>query len=277
MAIANGYSSSAVASASYTINLPTAATPTFSVSGGTYSTAQTVTISDSTPNATIYYTTNGTVPSIGSTAYSGAITVSSSETIEAMAIANGYSSSAVASASYTINLPQSFTLGVSPSSLTVTAGGQGTATLTITPQNGFNSLVNLACSGLPTGASCSFTPASVAPSGGNSATTQLTVSVSASSANLEPTSLNKRNPVAPGTTLALVCAFLVLWRRRSFRTLLPLMVLAIALGMISGCGGGGTGNGGGGGGGGTQQTSTVTVTATSGSIQQTAAITLTVN
>jgi N-acetylneuraminic acid mutarotase len=277
IAVATGNAVSPAASASYTINLPTAATPTFSVSGGTYSTAQTVTISDSTPNATIYYTTNGTVPSIGSTAYSGAITVSSSETIEAMAIANGYSSSAVASASYTINLPQSFTLGVSPSSLTVTAGGQGTATLTITPQNGFNSLVNLACSGLPTGASCSFTPASVAPSGGNSATTQLTVSVSASSANLEPTSLNKRNPVAPGTTLALVCAFLVLWRRRSFRTLLPLMVLAIALGMISGCGGGGTGNGGGGGGGGTQQTSTVTVTATSGSIQQTAAITLTVN
>jgi N-acetylneuraminic acid mutarotase len=78
------------------------ATPSFSVAAGSYSTAQTVSISDATPGAIIYYTLDGSTPTTSSTAYSGAITVSSSETLEAIAVASGYRSSAVASAAYTI-------------------------------------------------------------------------------------------------------------------------------------------------------------------------------
>jgi len=77
-------------------------TPVFSPVAGTYSSAQSVTITDSTPGATIYYTTNGTTPTTLSTKYTGAITVSSSETIEAIALASEYGNSAVASAAYTI-------------------------------------------------------------------------------------------------------------------------------------------------------------------------------
>lgn len=84
---------------------PLAAPPTFSPVAGTYPTAQTVTISDTTPGASIHYTTNGTTPTASSTAYGGPIAVTNSETIEAIAIANGYSTSAVASASYTIMSP----------------------------------------------------------------------------------------------------------------------------------------------------------------------------
>ena len=277
VAVASGNAVSAIASAAYAINLPPAALPTFSVPAGTYTSAQTVSISDTTPGATIYYTTNGTTPTTGSTVYNGAIAISSTETIEAIAVAGGFENSNVASATYTINLPPTFTLGTSPSSLTVNSGSEGTATLTVTPQNGFASTVSFACSGLPSGASCGFSPTAVTPSGGNAATTQLTINVGASSANVVPASQGKRNPLAPGTTLALAGVFLLLWRRRNLHTLLLLMFVAVGLGTISGCGGGGTANGGGGGGGTTPVTSTVTVTATSGSSQQTAAIMLTVN
>ncbi len=71
--------------------LPTTpvATPVFSPAGGTYTSAQTVSISDATPGATIYYTTNGTTPTTNSTVYSGPIAVSSTETLEAIAAFGG--------------------------------------------------------------------------------------------------------------------------------------------------------------------------------------------
>ena len=102
IATASGYSQSAVGSAAYTINGP-AATPTFSPAAGAYGPAQTVTISDATSGATIYYTTNGTTPSTSSSVYSSAITVSATETLEAIATAPLYMTSGVGSAAYTIN------------------------------------------------------------------------------------------------------------------------------------------------------------------------------
>ncbi len=80
------------------------ATPTFSPAGGTFTTAQTVTISDATSGTTIYYTTNGTTPTTSSTVYGAPITVSSSKTVEAIAIDSNYVQSTVGSAAYTINL-----------------------------------------------------------------------------------------------------------------------------------------------------------------------------
>jgi len=103
IAVASGYTNSAVATAAYTIGSPTAATPTFSPAGGTYSTPQSVVISDTTPGVTIYYTTDGTTPSKSSPQYTGAITVSTTETIKALAIETGYYTSAEGIAAYTIN------------------------------------------------------------------------------------------------------------------------------------------------------------------------------
>ncbi len=73
-----------------------------------------------------------------------------------------------------------FTISCSPSSLSAAQGGSATSTCTVTSQNGFNSAVSLSCSGLPSGATCSFSPASVTPPANGSANSSLTVNVSGS-------------------------------------------------------------------------------------------------
>ncbi|MGD0733992.1 MAG: alpha-amylase family glycosyl hydrolase [Terracidiphilus sp.] len=84
---------------------PQAATPAFSVGTGTYSTLQSVVLSDSTSNSTIYYTTDGTAPTTGSAVYAAPIPMAATTTIEAMAAADGYTDSSIASATYTIQFP----------------------------------------------------------------------------------------------------------------------------------------------------------------------------
>jgi hypothetical protein len=101
IASASGYLQSPVASATYTFNTQTP-TPQFSPAAGTYTTAQTVTISDSVSGAAIYFTTDGSNPTTSSTKYAGPITVNSSMVIKAMATFNGLTNSNVAAGSYTI-------------------------------------------------------------------------------------------------------------------------------------------------------------------------------
>jgi hypothetical protein len=80
------------------------ATPSISIPTGTYTSAQQVTIQDATPGSTLYYTTNGAVPTSSSTPYQTPISISVSSTVQAIAVLNG-TQSAVASATLTINLP----------------------------------------------------------------------------------------------------------------------------------------------------------------------------
>lgn len=104
IAVAPAYSVSPLASAAYTVTLP-AATPTFSVPAGTYTAVQSVVLSDTTPGATIHYTFNGAAPTPASALYTGPLSVGATETINAIAVAPGYSTSGTASAIYTVNLP----------------------------------------------------------------------------------------------------------------------------------------------------------------------------
>jgi len=80
---------------------PRVSTPTFSVAAGSYTSAQTVTISGPS-GATIYYTTNGQQPTTSSSKYTGPFSVSSSEVVQAVAIESGYTDSLVAAANYQI-------------------------------------------------------------------------------------------------------------------------------------------------------------------------------
>ena len=106
------------------------ATPTFSPAPTTYSSAQSVMISDTTSGATIYYTTNGTTPTTSSTPYTGPITVNSTETIEAIAAASGMTNSAVATAMYTINAPVPAAITITGTSTTGNVSHSTTVTLT---------------------------------------------------------------------------------------------------------------------------------------------------
>jgi N-acetylneuraminic acid mutarotase len=163
VAVASGYNNSYVANAVYAVNaLPTAATPVFDPPAGTYATAQSVTISDTTPGATIYYTTDGSPPTTSSNVYSSPITVSEPLTIEAIAVASGYINSNFASAAYVITQPTPILNSISP----LYASTGTTFTLTVTGTN--------------------FTPASIIGWGSSALTTtfvsstQLTAQVTAS-------------------------------------------------------------------------------------------------
>ncbi len=114
-----GYTgTSAVSSAVYTIasSGKLADVPTFTPAAGTYTSTQTVYLSDMTDGAdagnTVYFTTDGTTPTTASIIFSnppccvasnGPIIVSATTTIKAIAVASGFTNSAVGSAVYTIN------------------------------------------------------------------------------------------------------------------------------------------------------------------------------
>jgi|GEM_PF-1831462 len=75
--------------------------PVASPAGGTYTEAQSVTLSCDTEGATIYYTTDGTAPTNASTKYSSAIAISETTTLKAIAYV-GDDASSVMTETYTI-------------------------------------------------------------------------------------------------------------------------------------------------------------------------------
>jgi hypothetical protein len=128
LASASGYSASLIVIGTYTISTSTTVTPvtanvTLSPEPGSFTTAQSVMLADSTPGAVIHYTTDGTTPTMNSAVYSEPLQVSATTTIQALAAAPGYSTSAIAGGTYT----------VSTSTVTVTApsksGGGGALSL----------------------------------------------------------------------------------------------------------------------------------------------------
>jgi sugar lactone lactonase YvrE len=108
-------------------NTATVATPSIAPPSGTYSTIRTVTITDATNGAAIYYTVDGTTPSASSTKYTGAFTISVSGTVQAIAEKTGDQNSAIAQVSYTLQIPTTPTPTFTPAAGTIGAG----ATVTI--------------------------------------------------------------------------------------------------------------------------------------------------
>ncbi|MBZ5570857.1 MAG: FG-GAP-like repeat-containing protein [Acidobacteriia bacterium] len=97
----------------------------------------------------------------------------------------------------------------------ITPGGSATATVELAALNGFANPVSLGCLGLPTGAACSFEPASVTPTV-EGATSVLTISTSAST----PTGAYTISLVATSGTL--VRSYLMSFNIGDFEITVPL-------------------------------------------------------
>ncbi len=111
--------------------------PTAAPAAGTYTSAQTVTLSCATSGAAIYYTTDGSAPTTASAVYTAPITVNASMTIKAVAVMEGMEDSDVAAFSYTINISTGG--GVTPGGQTgggSSSGGStvGEAVITVNPE-----------------------------------------------------------------------------------------------------------------------------------------------
>ena len=190
---------------------------------------------------------------------------------------NGLTSIATATADGT---GPNFSFAISPANANLRAGQQTVASLNVSPTGEkFSNPVSFACSELPAGASCNFSPASVTP-GSTTATSSLTIATTAASAGLQSPGLRRISPIfAVWVGLrGLILAFRGKSgaNRKQLGWLSICVVLSI-LALHTGCGGGSSSPSGN-----TQVQATqagtykVSVTASSGSVQHSIPVTLTV-
>jgi hypothetical protein len=267
------YTAAAAGTVTVTFNSEgTVATPTFSPAAGTYyGTTTAVAISTTTAGATIWYTTDGSNPGTSETAvkYTAPIALATPQTttINAIAEETGYVNSAIGTSAYVISsIPPTFGLSLSPS-YAIFGPGQTSASITVTmiPNAQLPASIALSCSGLPSGATCSFSPATVptAGTGTTTLTSTLTVTDSSTSASLRHDS----SPLFPGATLAVALCLFGFRKRRRLQMILLLAVSIIGLSLFTGCGGSST----------PLPTATVvTVTGVSGTVTETANLTVVV-
>lgn len=185
--------------------------------------------------------------------------------------------SLVASISGTTSTVPDFSVTTALSTATISAGQSATFTLNVTPVNGFNKPITLACSGLPAGASCSISPNPVTPSG--AAATPVTVTIDTAVRNLVPPvtrfpATPWQLPSHPFFYVILLAALLIaaLWGQSRRRPVFAGFGFAVVLLMaVAGCGGGNAA----GVPAGTQAgTYTITVSATAGSLVHNTTLTL---
>jgi uncharacterized protein (TIGR03118 family) len=168
-----------------------------------------------------------------------------------------------------------FNLSASTKVASVAMGSSAGLTISLAPTNSFTGTVSLNCTGLPSGATCSFSPNQLTVSATAPATATLTIQTSAGSKGYVKEGLSasgQHGSLFLASVLMLpfgsLLAFGRLRRFRSQRLLGVVALLFISSGLIMGCGSSASGTPAG--------TTNVTITATSGSITQTSLVALTV-
>jgi len=179
--------------------------------------------------------------------------------------------------STTTGATPTFNLSTSTQAATIGVGSSATMTVSVAPSNSFSGTALLSCSGLPVGATCSFSPAQLTVTSTAPAIATLTIQTSnggpyARSGGSAVAVL--RSPRGVGILSALLLPFGAIFGRRrrrlvALRIVGSLAVLAAFTGALTGCFP-------------LQMTATppgtsnVIITATSGSVMQTSSVALTV-
>jgi hypothetical protein len=258
-----GYLNSAVSTGTYTLQYPVAtlsSIPAFpNTLVGATSTAQSVTLSNTgnAPLTNIVATITGTNPTdfaittgdgaCGSTLAAGSscsiyitFTPASAASFSAtLSVADNASGSPQTTALTGTGIPPpDFTISATPATQTILPGTAATYTVTVGSVGGFSSSVALTSSGLPPGATGTFSPAQVNPAGAGPENSTFTVQTANSQTALS------RSSFWPTTTAALALLILVPFRRwrRAWKGKLLLLVAGLAslagAASLMGCGGG---------------------------------------
>ncbi len=243
-----------------TINLITpvvslTATPATAQVGAAITLGATVTGTGGTPTGTVKFldgtTTLATVNLTGGTAsYSATSLGVGTHSITASYSGDG-SFSALASSAQTITItaiPPSISAAFSPASITITHGGTGTSTLTVTPANGFAGTLTFSCSSLPSSASCGFSPTGLTFTAASSAPQSSVVTVSTNASiigAIHPATFGPRGRSSTETVFAALLLLPLAFTRRCRRILgkhsgiMPglFMLCLVGLSALSGCSG----------------------------------------
>jgi hypothetical protein len=173
-----------------------------------------------------------------------------------------------------------FAISAPMTSVSVNAGQTGSVAVSLTGMNGFNGAVTLSCAGLPMGASCSFTPASITLSGTDAANVTVAIATATPTpANPYSASLRTHGVILAGMLpLGLLGLFGFRKRLTRVRGALLLLVLSVlTIGGLAGCGGMKTTAPGTTTGTPTPLVSQVTINATAGSLTHSVVVSLTIN
>jgi subtilase family serine protease len=199
-------------------------TGTAKLAAGSY-TSSTVTLSSGTATFTI--------PANSLTAGTATLTITYS----------GDSNYASATGTSTVTAIQSTYSLAATTPAAVSPGAATSSTVTVTSASDYSGAITLTCTATSTPANASYTPTCTVgstvtmTSGTTSGTATLTIDTTGSTAQLQPLRRGRDRFVAGGGVLAFLVLLGIPARRRSWRAMVGVLVLLIALGSLSACGG----------------------------------------